>query len=807
MRRAILLAAAVAIILSTTIFSTPSAFAQANKTKFSDDAIDAGVEAGVKYLWSQQQADGSWPQYGEAANWSYEIGPTALAVYALLESGVSPQDERIAKAITWLTTKNAAKIQQSMNPPKTPTGTEKNIKTYEAGLLCNVYNAANRKTNGKYTKDLEALAKIVWDYHNNGGYSYDIIKLAEDPNAKPLPGSTSKPLARPDAFDNSNSQYGLLAVWAAAMSNVEVPKEYWWAVMRHWQDSQCGDGGWNYQGSGLAGKGTMTAAGVASMFVCFDNLFADVLVATNAKNEFKPIQRGLDWFDKNFEETMKPGVAGWGLSYYLYGVERVGLASGYKYFGASDWYKIGATALLESQDKASGSWGGTGGQAVADAGLSLLFLIRGRNAVLFNKLEYDGDWRNRSRDLAMLTKWMSNKFLEKPVNWQIVNFKVPVAEWHDAPILYIAGSTEPKFSPDHVQKLKDYVLQGGTILAVTEGNGVPFTKGIKELAAKLFPQYPLAVVPPDHGLYTAHYSKLGGKPKMSMVSNGVRPLLIHFDTDISKTWQQQNIATEKWAFEAGANLYVYVSDLGRGLRPRGTSLWPEPTQEPPTKTVKIARLENSGNCDPEPLAWERFKLLMGNMHKVKVEITGPIPVSKLAEAGVKLAVMTGTDKYTMSNEDKTALRKFVEGGGTIFIDAAGGSKAFAQSTQELLADMYGMDSLRRLAQGSQIFTLKGFATDKIKYRAKTKSRLGTEPNLRAVLVNDRPAVIFSAEDLTAGLLGAFCMTIEGYDPGEEGGTKPGTAFQIVRNIVLNAAGAEGAVSTSTAPAETAEAPK
>jgi len=69
----------------------------------------------------------------------------------------------------------------------------------------------------------------------------------------------------------------------------------------------------------------------------------------------------------------------------------------------------------------------------------------------------------------------------------------------------------------------------------------------------------------------------------------------------------------------------YVTDRGEGLRPRGTTLWPEPTSVPPTQTVKIVRLEHNGNSNPEPLAYERFKLLMGNLEKVKVEVEGPTP--------------------------------------------------------------------------------------------------------------------------------------------------------------------------------------
>ena len=801
MRRAILLASAVAVL-----FSCSPAWAQKKKVAFSDDAIDAAIKKGVDYLASKQKDDGSWGPYGEAANWTYEIGPTALALYAMLESGINAQDARIVKGINWCTAKMQARMNQSMHPPAKPAGTEQYVKTYEAGLLCNVYNAAHKTSPHKYDKELTALAELMWTYDNDGGYAYDVVHPAEEKGKEEQPPSTNPAMVpakgnkfkrNPDSFDNSNSQYGVLAVWGAALSNIEVPREYWWRAMRHWADNQCADGGWNYQKGQLEARATMTAAGVASMFVCFDALFADVLVSVNSNNEFKPIQKGLDWFDKNFQATIdNPGWAG---GYYLYGVERVGLASGMKYFGTADWFKLGAEKTLAAQGP-EGNWG-----EAYNTALCLLFLIRGQHAVLFNKMQYDGDWRNRSRDLAMLTKHMSRNF-ERTVNWQIINLKVPVSEWHDAPIVYMAGSLEPKFTQEDIDKLKLFVQQGGTLFMVTEGNGAPFTKGVKDLCAKMFPQYPLAEAPKDHELYSAHYPLAAGKPKFNIVSNGVRALVIHTDSDLSRAWQQQNVGTEKYAFDAGANVYMYVTDKGAGLRPRGTSLWPEPTEEAATQTVKVFRLAHGGNSDPEPMAAERLKLLMGNLTKIKLDFQTVTP-DKLDLTQGKVAWMTGTDKFALNAAEKKGFKDFADGGGTIVIDSAGGSKAFAASAQELLAELYGMDALRRLAPGAAIYTLPGYKIDKFKYRRRTKGRLGGEPNIRAILdAKERPAILFSTEDLTAGVLGVSCFPIEGYDPGESGGTKPGTAYQIMRNAILSASGIAGAAGGAGGEAATASAP-
>ena len=67
-----------------------------------DDEIGAAIERLQKYLYSQQQADGSW---GDMANEDHHHGfggQSAMATLALLYSGQSYQTDRLAKALSVL---------------------------------------------------------------------------------------------------------------------------------------------------------------------------------------------------------------------------------------------------------------------------------------------------------------------------------------------------------------------------------------------------------------------------------------------------------------------------------------------------------------------------------------------------------------------------------------------------------------------------------------------------------------------------------------------------------------------------------
>jgi len=524
----------------------------------------------------------------------------------------------------------------------------------------------------------------------------------------------------------------------------------------------------------------MTAAGLATMFICFDAIYYREFINCKAKTDYPPIVRGLQWMDKNFSADKHPGLGGGWYYYYLYSVERVGLASGYKYFGKKDWYKLCTTRLLKKQS-ANGGWGG-----LVETSWALLFLARGQHPVLFNKLQYPGTWNCRPRDLANLTRWITQRF-EKPVNWQIIHMGVPVSEWHDAPILYISGATKPKFTDEDIENLRQFVLQGGVIFSESACSRVSFNMAMQRVYAKMFPRYELKRLSRDHPIYTIHF-KVRRRGLMG-ISNGIRLLAIHSPMDLSRAWQLNRYATQADVFHLAANVYFFVTDKG-SLRKRGVSLWPVARSFTPVETVKVARVKYSGNYDPEPLAWKRFSILMGNRYRVKVEVSSPMELKDLKASDWPIAAMTGTSSFTFTEDERQALRKYLTDGGLLLIDAAGGSKSFTKSAEEEIGKLFSSDVRYRLIPiDHKIYDNSSFGIDKpagkkplpwVSYRRATRVLASHRPRLKGLWYKGRLVVIFSRDDLTAGLLGYPCWGLSGYSPN--------SAFALVRNIVLYASG-------------------
>ena len=719
---------------------------------FSDEAVEKAIQRGKQYLWSLYRDTGSpWPEpeprrnaQGKLVPYKNYGGRSALAMYALLACGESYNDPRMKRALEW---------QSRLET----TG------TYTLGLRCQIWALLPQRLGRRLLlKDARQLIASIC--RPQGAASADLAQQTRYGAYTYISDGTP---AR--TGDNSNTQFGILGVWAAARRNVEVPKPYWELVCRHWIVTQNPDGGWGYPLVGST-RATMTAAGLASMFVAIDNLYADRFVRCGVDHSVPTITKALKWFDKNFDPARS--VGGGPYHYYLYAVERVGLASGYKYFGKKDWYKQGAARLIQTQRRA-GDWGG-----LIKTSFALLFLFRGRNPVVFNRLQYEGDWNNRPRALANLTRWISRTF-EREVNWQIINLRVPVKEWHDAPILLITGSKKPDFSEEDLEKLRTFVWQGGLILSVAEcgSKGRAFDQGMREVYAKLFPHYELSALPPDHPIFTCSF-RIGRRARLWGLSNGVRLLAIHTPTDLSLPWQKNAYATSRSAFRTAFNILFYATDHRPYARHRGTSPWPEETDFTERRRVRVARVRYQGNWNPEPLAWERFRRLAGSRWGLKVVLDGPVDLQSLDARRQPVAALTGTGSLSLSRAQKQALKAYVQAGGTLIMDAAGGSKTFADSAVALVTKLFGDGSLRRLPHSSPVYRIPGWEVRKVRYRRAARARfLEThKPRILAVEVAGRPAVFLSREDLTGGLVGYPCFTCVGY--------APESAVELMRNLVL-----------------------
>lgn len=203
----------------------------------------------------------------------------------------------------------------------------------------------------------------------------------------------------------------------------------------------------------------------------------------------------------------------------------------------------------------------------------------------------------------------------------------------------------------------------------------------------------------------------------------------------------------------------------------------------PAETVKIARLKYNGNWDPEPAGWRRLAAVIHNKDRATLAVE-TVELGKSDLNGFKVAHLTGTQGFKLDLIQRNALKQFITGGGTLVIDAAGGSGEFAQSAEAMIEQLFPEEA-RQLAEPAPVahaIYAKGVSKpEDIGYRMFARRQLVGDMKggrLRLIELEGRPAIVYSREDLSAGLVGQPVDGVLGYDPA--------SATAIMRSIVLSA---------------------
>ncbi len=335
-----------------------------------DAQISGAIRRGVQFLKNQQRADGSW-EYG-----GHEVGITALVGLALAENGVPATDPVLKQALEFVRTRAPS-----------------NFQTYDISLAILFLSRAGESSDTPLILDLGR--RLVAGQLSSGGWHYTCpnipvtppASVTNNPNAK---GATARrggriqgPARAPQTGfgDNSNTQFGVLGVWAAGRAGLDVSATMQ-RVERRFRSSQSPQGGWGYGPSG--DTDAMTCAGLMSLALAKGHRVVEAQMTNKppAKDgDDAPPGKGpkMD-SDADLEQGIQrveayvSGIHARSSLYFLWSVERVGVALGLARIGRVDWYSRGAGVLVQTQ-RPDGSWQSDRGP-MADTSFALLFLRR-----------------------------------------------------------------------------------------------------------------------------------------------------------------------------------------------------------------------------------------------------------------------------------------------------------------------------------------------------------------------------------------------------------------------------------------------
>lgn len=194
------------------------------------------------------------------------------------------------------------------------------------------------------------------------------------------------------------------------------------------------------------------------------------------------------------------------------------------------------------------------------------------------RLQYDGDdWYANPSALPNLIKALRTR-TTLDVETQEVRLKLDDDRIWDHPFLYLTGHGQMRFSEHEVERLRQYLLQGGFLHADDNyGLDAAFRREI----ARVFPDRELVDVPLDHPIYRIVYPFPQGVPKVHehdgkpprgygiFIGNRLAVYYTH-EADLGNGWEDVGTYPEdppelhEQALRMGVNLYVYAVTSGVG---------------------------------------------------------------------------------------------------------------------------------------------------------------------------------------------------------------------------------------------------
>jgi Domain of unknown function (DUF4159) len=746
-------------------------------------SVQRAIDRGIAYLRKTQTERGGWEEYP-----GQSCGLSALCTLALLNAGVPREDPTIVRAVSYLRTFNATQtysvsLQTLVYCQLGAAGDLPRIRQNVDWLIANQKRSGTPNQIGS------------WDYGNNNG-----------------------------SGDPSNSQFALLALDAAQERGIEINPAVFQLSLDYWLKRQR-NGGWNY-GSSRDLTGSMTCAGIASIIIARNGLDQassrvnqDRIECCGGKaGESDPVDAGLEWLGKNFTLQVNPGGGASTLFYYMYALERVGRLTGRRFIGEHDWYREGAERLLSNEllDEFRGFWGGFGGtESMRDVttAFALLFLSKGKRQVVVGRLKYADDqsanqWQQHPDSLRQLVRHVERDW-GRDLTWQTVDAEqAKLEDLLQSPVLIISGNRALEFKPELVQRLKDYLDQGGgCILFEAEGgdgcgDASGFEASVQELCSSWYPGAQLERLPPSHPVWFAEHpvdptaisedfwvygvqaccrTAVFYVPQSLSCRWELSDALFHRDR-VSKSAQAQITA----AVRVGENLIAYAT--GRELKDKLEQrvVLEGAAPEAARDTVQLASLSLDAGGQEAQRALPNAASLIGTQLPISISAT-PEPVGFDAQqlSDVPFLWIHGRTDFTLDDAQRKVLRAYVENGGIILGTAICGNEAFAAAFRRELALILPAAPLLAVPPSHPMMKADGgFDLSNVTIRTpavggqagkRVRRRTGI-PVLETATVDNLVGVVFSPLDLSCALESPNSVQCPGYSTED--------AAKIVANLVL-----------------------
>jgi hypothetical protein len=360
------------------------------------------------------------------------------------------------------------------------------------------------------------------------------------------------------------------------------------------------------------------------------------------------------------------------------------------------------------------------------------------------------------------------------INYRYMGMSLDGFSWDptELPLLYLTGWTAlPPLSDDLVAKLRQYLINGGTLVIHAQCGREEFVASARREIARILPNHPLAALDTDSPLFHAVVDIKEMRvrkdredfktipPYLEAVYLGCRPAIIFSPIDLNCGWDVVNrpidggiLYHQDDALKLGLNIIaVTLADL-QYARSWGTEKIYHQQDDRTRDQLVIGQIIHNGDWDPTPHALPNLMKYVHQNTTLNVQFKRQAVDLSDAEAFEHpVLYMTGLRDFTFSEAQVQRLRNFLTGGGVLIADAAAGNKAFDVAFRREMHRVLSDQELKPLPLDSPLYQMP-YAIRTVEYTPLVSAQGGkiTAPLLEGISLGGQLAVIYSPLGLSNG---------------------------------------------------------
>ena len=406
--------------------------------------------------------------------------------------------------------------------------------------------------------------------------------------------------------------------------------------------------------------------------------------------------------------------------------------------------------------------------------------------VMIAKLEYGTtqDWNTDPGDVDNLMRHCRYE-LGVWYGWKHWNINELVA-LHQAgqqskiPILYISGHEPFEFSQEQRDAVRQYVLDGGTLVGDACCGRPEFTNSFRREVVTMFPDRAFDFLEVDHPVYRAFYpytnvhyrtydggvmNEFQGPPQLLGMNIGCRTAVMLTPWDLSCGWDEYthehgSRVLPGDAIRLGINLVSYVAGERQLGEAQSVTREIRAPQSRPRQQFVCAQLRHQGDWNPDPNSVYQMlrHVAVDSSLAVGFDLKY-VDADESQLAPYPFLYLTGHRDPKLSDEEVEAVRRHLQAGGFLFVNNCCGRSAFDQHARALVGRIFPDQPLAAIEPEHPLYD-SFFTVSEVHDRQTGAAR---PVELEGITVKDRLVMVYSKNDMVSHLKQVSDPYGNGYD--------------------------------------------